>query len=46
ACTEFERQMLNELEITQKYMQRVTCKIKDSRFKTDSFYCQANLLAG
>ena len=46
ACTEFERQMLNDLEITQKYMQRVTCKIKDSRFKTNSFYSQANLLAG
>jgi len=46
ACTESERQMLNDLEITQKYMQRVSSKIKDSRFKTNSFYSQANLLAG
>lgn len=46
ACTEFERGMLNELEITQKYMQRVIMKSKDSRFKTNSFYSQANLLAG
>jgi len=46
ACTEFERQMLNDLEITQKYMQRVTYKIKDSRLKTNSFYSQADLLAG
>lgn len=46
-CTELERQMLKELEITQKYMMRVTYKSKsyDYRFKTNSFYAQANLLA-
>ena len=46
ACTELERRMLKDLEITQKYMQRVTYKSKDPRFKTNSFYSQANLLSG
>ena len=46
ACTEIERRMLKDLEITQKYMQRVTYSIRDPRFKTNSFYSQANLLSG
>jgi hypothetical protein len=45
-CTERERQMLNALEITQKYMQRLILKCNDSRFKTNTFYAQANLLSG
>jgi len=45
-CTELERRMLRDLEITQKYMQRVTYKSTDERFKTNSFFAQANLLAG
>ena len=45
-CTELERQMLKDLEITQKYMQRVTYKSKDKRFNTNSFFAQANLLSG
>jgi hypothetical protein len=45
-CTERERQMLNALEITQKYMQRLILKCDDSRFKTNTFYAQANLLSG
>jgi len=44
--TEFERQMLRDLEITQKYMQRLTCKGQDKRFTTNAFFAQANLLAG
>jgi hypothetical protein len=44
-CTELERQMLRELEITQKYMQRVTCKSQDKRFNTNGFFAQANLLS-
>jgi hypothetical protein len=44
-CTELERQMLRELEITQKYMQRVTCKSQDKRFTTSVFFAQANLLS-
>ncbi len=45
-CTTVESGMLKDLEITQKYMQRVIHKIRDSRYKTRSFYARANLLAG
>ena len=45
-CTELERQLLRELEITRKYMQRVTCKSQDKRFATGGFFAQANLLSG
>ncbi len=45
-CNEYERGMLKDLEITEKYMRRVTFKSKDSRFKNSSFYAQANLFAG
>jgi len=45
-CTERERQMLKALEITQKYMQRLILKCNDTRFKTNTFYAQANLLSG
>jgi hypothetical protein len=45
-CTELERQMLRDLEITRKYMQRVTCKSQDNRFTTSGFLAQANLLSG
>jgi hypothetical protein len=45
-CTELERQMLRDLEITQKYMQRVSCKSQDKRFNTNCFFAQANLLSG
>jgi ParB/RepB/Spo0J family partition protein len=45
-CSEFEQTLLRDLEITQKYMQRVACKSKAQQFKTNSFFAQANLLAG
>lgn len=45
-CTEWERQMLKALEITQKYMQRLILRCNDTRFKTNTFYAQANLLSG
>ena len=45
-CTELERQTLRDLEITQKYMQRVTYKSQDKRFNTNCFFAQANLLSG
>ncbi len=45
-CTERERQMLKALEITQKYMQRLILRCNDTRFKTNTFYAQANLLSG
>jgi len=45
-CTEFERGMLRDLEVTQKYMQRVTYKSRDKRLKNNAFFVQANLLTG
>ncbi len=45
-CNEFERVLLKDLEITQKYMQRVMGKSHDARLKTRTFYAQANLLVG
>ena len=45
-CSEYERGMLRDLEIVQKYMQRVTYRSRDRRLKSNSFHAQANLLAG
>jgi hypothetical protein len=45
-CTEIERGMLRDLEITLKYMQRVTYKSRDKRYKSNAFFAQANLLSG
>jgi len=41
---EFERVLLKDLEITQKYMQRVMGKSADRRLKTPAFLAQAHLL--
>jgi DNA-binding Lrp family transcriptional regulator len=43
-CNEFERILLKDLEVSQKYMRRVIGKSQDSRIKTPSFFAQANLL--
>src|SRR6516162_9248169 len=43
-CNEFERVLLKDLEITQKYMQRVMGKSPDRRLKTPAFLAQAHLL--
>jgi predicted transcriptional regulator len=43
-CNDFERVLLGDLEITQKYMQRVMGKSADGRLKSRVFYAQANLL--
>jgi predicted transcriptional regulator len=43
-CTSFERTMLSDLEITQKYMRRVMAKSQDKRLSTRAFHAQANLL--
>ena len=43
-CTSFERTMLSDLEITQKYMQRVMAKSQDKRLRARAFHAQANLL--
>ena len=43
-CNEFERVLLKDLEVTQKYMQRVMGKSHDQRISTRAFYAQSNLL--
>jgi len=43
-CNEFEGVLLKDLEITQKYMQRVMGKASDRRLSTRAFHAQANLL--
>jgi hypothetical protein len=45
-CNEFERVLLKDLQIVQKYMQRVMAKCHDERLKNRAFYAQANLLVG
>jgi len=41
---EFERVLLKDLEITQKYIQRAMGKSQDRRLKTPAFFAQAHLL--
>ena len=43
-CNEFERVLLKDLEIVQKYMQRVMGKSTDQRLKSRAFHAQAHLL--
>lgn len=45
-CTQPEQNLIKDLEVAQKYMQRVACKSSDNRFKTPSFKAQASLLSG
>jgi ParB/RepB/Spo0J family partition protein len=45
-CSEMEQGMIRDLELAQKYMQRVTCKCKDNRLTSNSYFAQANLLTG
>jgi hypothetical protein len=45
-CTRFEQAMLRDLEIVQKYMQKVMFRIQDGRCQGEAFYAQAHLLAG
>ena len=45
-CTEIERGTLKVLEITLKYMQKLTARCRDSRYNTGAFFAQANLLSG
>lgn len=44
-CNESERDFLKDLEIAQKYIQRVINKSNNPRLKTRAFCAQANLLA-
>jgi hypothetical protein len=45
SCNEFERVLLKDLEITQKYMLRVMGKSQDRRLKSPAFHAQAHLLS-
>jgi hypothetical protein len=42
--SQVERRMLTDLEIIQRYMQRVVNKSQSERFKSAAFFAQANLL--
>jgi len=44
ACSEFERVLLGDLELTQKYMQRVMGKSQDERLLSRAFHAQCHLL--
>jgi len=43
-CSEFERILLGDLELTQKYMQRVMGKSQDPRVASRAFHAQSHLL--
>ncbi len=43
-CNEFERVLLGDLELTQKYMQRVMGKSQDRRLESRAFHAQSHLL--
>lgn len=43
-CNEFERVLLKDLEIVNKYMQRAMGKSQDPRLKSRAFFAQAHLL--
>ena len=44
-CSEFERVLLGDLELVQKYMQRVMGKSQDPRIKSRGFFAQSHLLS-
>ncbi|MEI6108141.1 MAG: chromosome partitioning protein ParB [Opitutae bacterium] len=43
-CSEFERVLLNDLGLTQKYMQRVMGKCLDPQIQSRTFHAQSHLL--
>jgi len=43
-CSQLERALLKDLEIVGRFMQRIRLKSRDARFKSGSFFAQANLL--
>jgi ParB/RepB/Spo0J family partition protein len=45
-CNQRERRMLNDLEILQKYMQKVMRETHDKHYTSPAFFAQANLLSG
>jgi hypothetical protein len=44
-CSEFERLLLQDLELAQKYMQRVMAKSQDPRAQSRAFQAQCHLLS-
>lgn len=45
-CNEHERGMLQCLEVIHKYMQKFIHRFRNPKFKSNTFYAQANLLSG
>jgi len=45
-CTPFEERLLKDIDVAQKYMQRVMDKSHDPRLKSAAFHAQAHLLVG
>ena len=45
-CNEFERVLLVDMEITQKYMQRVMGKSQNPKISSRAFHAQSHLLTG
>jgi len=45
-CNEVEKGILKDLEIIGKYMQKVSYGSKHPNLKSNSFFAQANILAG
>jgi hypothetical protein len=45
-CNEFERVLLGDMEITQKYMQRVMGKSQNPKISSRAFHAQSHLLTG
>lgn len=43
-CTSAEQKMLKDLEAVQRYMQKITSRVKDDKLNNDAFYAQAGLL--
>ncbi len=44
-CTNAELKLLRDLETVQRYMQRITYRVKDNSQANDAFHAQASLLA-
>jgi hypothetical protein len=45
SCSAIERRLLKDLEMLEKYVQRVTARCHDERLQSPAFRAQANLLA-
>jgi len=45
-CSEFERLMLQDLELAGKYLKRLAAKCQDPRLASRAFHAQAHLLSG